>query len=71
MREVGRFATRLWTPADDEILRSLVLKGVDARVITAWRTLLEEGASTMLVAAKLKRIVSAIGGRVNKCPSDG
>jgi hypothetical protein len=33
MKEVGRFATRPWTPADDEILRSLALRGVDARVI--------------------------------------
>ena len=33
MRETGRFATRPWTPADDEILRSLALKGVDVRVI--------------------------------------
>jgi hypothetical protein len=32
MRETGRFATRPWTPADDEILRSLALKGVDVRV---------------------------------------
>jgi hypothetical protein len=33
MKEVGRFATRPWTPADDEMLRSLVLKEADARVI--------------------------------------
>jgi hypothetical protein len=33
MKEVGRFATRPWTPADDEILRSLALRSVDARVI--------------------------------------
>jgi hypothetical protein len=33
MTETGRFATRPWTPADDEILRSLALRGVDARVI--------------------------------------
>jgi hypothetical protein len=32
--ETGRFATgRPWTPADDEILRSLALNGVDARGI--------------------------------------
>jgi hypothetical protein len=30
MTETGRFATRPWTPADDEILRSLALNGVDA-----------------------------------------
>jgi len=33
MTEIGRFATRPWTPEDDEILRSLALRGVDARVI--------------------------------------
>ena len=33
MTETGRFATRPWTPVDDEILRSLALRGVDARVI--------------------------------------
>ena len=33
MTETGRFASRPWTPADDEILRSLALRGVDARVI--------------------------------------
>ena len=33
MTETGRFATRPWTPADDEILRSLALRGVDARAI--------------------------------------
>lgn len=33
MTEVRRFATRPWTRADDEILRSLVLKGTDARGI--------------------------------------
>ncbi len=33
MTETGRFATRPWTPEDDEILRSLALGGVDARVI--------------------------------------
>jgi hypothetical protein len=33
MTESGRFAARPWTPADDEILRSLALRGVDARVI--------------------------------------
>jgi hypothetical protein len=33
MKETGRFATRPWTPADDEILRSLAHRGVHARVI--------------------------------------
>jgi hypothetical protein len=33
MTEAGRFATRPWTPADDEILRSLARNGVDARAI--------------------------------------
>ncbi len=33
MTEISRFATRPWTPEDDEILRSLALRGVDARVI--------------------------------------
>jgi hypothetical protein len=33
MTEVGRVATRPWTRADDEILRSLVLNGTDARSI--------------------------------------
>jgi hypothetical protein len=33
MTEVGRFATRPWTRADDEILRTLVLKGTNARGI--------------------------------------
>jgi hypothetical protein len=33
MTETGRFATRPWTPADDKVLRSLALNGVDARVI--------------------------------------
>jgi len=33
MTETGRFAARPWTPADDEVLRSLALKGVDARGI--------------------------------------
>jgi hypothetical protein len=33
MTETRRFAARPWTPADDEILRSLALRGVDARVI--------------------------------------
>jgi hypothetical protein len=33
MTETGRFATRQWSPADDEILRSLAFRGVDARVI--------------------------------------
>ena len=31
--EPDRIATRPWTPEDDEILRSLALGGVDARVI--------------------------------------
>ena len=33
MTETGRFAARPWTPADDEVLRSLALNGVDARGI--------------------------------------
>jgi hypothetical protein len=33
MTEIDRFATRPWTPEDDEIPRSLALRGVDARVI--------------------------------------
>jgi hypothetical protein len=33
MTETGQFATRPWTPADDEILRSMVLRGVATRVI--------------------------------------
>jgi hypothetical protein len=33
MTETGRFAARPWTPADDEILRSLALNGVDPREI--------------------------------------
>jgi hypothetical protein len=33
MTETGRFTARPWTPADDEILRSLALDGVDVRVI--------------------------------------
>ena len=33
MTETGRVAARPWTPADDEVLRSLALKGVDARGI--------------------------------------
>jgi hypothetical protein len=33
MTETGRFATRPWTPADDEILRSMVLRGVATQVI--------------------------------------
>jgi hypothetical protein len=33
MTETGRFATRPWTPADDEILRSLALRGEATRVI--------------------------------------
>jgi hypothetical protein len=33
MTETGRLASRPWIPADDQILRSLALRGVDARVI--------------------------------------
>jgi hypothetical protein len=33
MTETNRFAIKPWTPEDDEILRSLALRGVDARVI--------------------------------------
>jgi hypothetical protein len=33
MTEPGRFATRPWTPADDEILRSLAREGADVRMI--------------------------------------
>ena len=40
-------ANRPWTPKEDNRLR----------------TLLEEGASTTLVAAKLKRTISAVRGR--------
>jgi hypothetical protein len=33
MKESGRFASRPWTQADDDELRTLALKGMDTRAI--------------------------------------
>src|SRR5258706_5041360 len=51
MTETGRFATRPWTPADDEVLRSLALNGVDPREIG--RQLNRTGVAVRSRAARL------------------
>ncbi len=52
MTEAGRFSTRPWTPADDETLRSLALKGADARVIG--KQLNRTGVAVRSRASRLK-----------------
>ena len=51
MTEPGRFAARPWTPADDEVLRSLALNGVDARVIGS-----QLNRTTVAVRSRARRL---------------
>jgi hypothetical protein len=57
--------TRLWAEVKGEMIRYRAKRPWMPEEDNRLRTLLEEGASTVFVAAKLKRTVSAIKGRAH------